>query len=74
MTDTQFKTIADQLEDLKRVRLEDRQEMRDMRAEMKPVVDTFNTLRTVGKWIAILVAFAGSLTALGLGVKNLFKR
>lgn len=60
MTDEQFKEI--------------RQEMRDLRAEMKPVVDTFNTLRTIGKWSAVLVAFVGSLTALALGLKTLFKR
>ena len=49
-------------------------ELKEMRDEMKPVVDTFNTVRAIGKWAAVIVAFFGSVTALALGVKELFKK
>lgn len=60
MTDTQFQDIKD--------------ELKEMRTEMKPIIETFNTLRTFGKWSAVMVAFVGSLTALALGLKSLFKK
>lgn len=49
-------------------------QLKEMQDEMRPVIETFNTLRTIGKWSAILVAFVGSLTALALGLKALFKK
>jgi hypothetical protein len=60
MTDKQFDAIEQQIQAL--------------REEIRPVVDTFNTLRWIGKGAAVTVAFLGSITALGLGIKSLFKR
>jgi hypothetical protein len=74
MTDTQFKIIDGRLDDLKKLRLEDRVQLEAMRAEIKPVIELFATVKRVGKWAAVLVAFFGSLTALALGVKELFKK
>lgn len=49
-------------------------ELNEMRAEIKPVIDTFNTLRALGKWTAVLAAFVGSLVAIAVGIKEFFKR
>lgn len=49
-------------------------EIRALRTDVQPMIDIFNTLKRIGKWTAVAVAFLGSLTALALGVKALFKR
>ncbi len=54
--------------------IEIKTELQDMRAEIKPVIDTFNTLRSMGKWLGVGVAFVGSLTAIAIGWKELFKK
>lgn len=48
--------------------------LENLRKDVQPMIDIFSTLRALGKWVAILVAFMGSLTALALGVKALFKK
>lgn len=39
-----------------------------LRTDIQPMLDTFNTLRRVGKWAAVGVAFLGSLATVGLAV------
>lgn len=42
--------------------------------DMQPIIDTFKTLRQLGKWAAIGVAFMGSITGVALAIKELFKK
>lgn len=45
-----------------------------LRNDVQPMIEIFNTLKFLGKWAGILIAFLGSLTALALGIKGLFRK
>ena len=46
----------------------------ELRNDMQPIIDTFKTLRIMGKWIAVSVGFMASFAGLILAVRDFFKK
>ena len=51
-----------------------REDIKSLRDDIAPVIETFKTLRNLGKWLAILIAFLGSAGAALMAFKDFFKK